>query len=266
MNMFLHELRAYRKSTIIWICSLIAVAAMYLLLYPSIMQDAEGFKKLLATYPAPVREALGISLDAISSILGFYTMVMAFVTLLGAIQAMNIGLSVVSKEMSGRTADFLLVKPVSRSSILTAKLLASLTLFLVTDVVFFIVSSLIVNMVKKADYSSKLFIMINLILLFIQLIFFAIGFLISVILPKIRTVLPLSLGIVFGLYLIGSVLVTGANDAARFISPFRYFSIPYILKNASYEAPYLITSAVIVVLSIVASYLIYIKKDIHAVS
>jgi ABC-2 type transport system permease protein len=60
---------------------------------------------------------------------------------------------------------------------------------------------------------------------------------------------------------------TGKNDdMARFISPFRYFDITYIIKNASYETSYLITSGVIVVIAVVASYIIYSRKDIHAVS
>jgi ABC-2 type transport system permease protein len=108
--------------------------------------------------------------------------------------------------------------------------------------------------------------MINLTLLFIQLIFLAIGIFISVILPKIKSVLPISLGIVFALYLIGAIIVTGSNDWTRFISPFKYFDIPYIITNSSYEAPYLIIGAVIVITTIVTSYIIYAKKDIHAVS
>ena len=266
MNMYIHELKSLRKSAIIWTCAMIATAALYLSIYPGILVDASGFKAILGEYPPAVRAGLGISIDTITTLLGFYMMVMAFVTLLGAIQAMNMGTSVLSKEIRERTADFLLVKPVSRISIVTSKLLASLTILLVTDVIYFAAASIIASSVKKADYSNKLFFMINLILLFIQLIFFAIGLLISVILPKIKSVLPISLGVVFALYLFGAIAVTGINDWTRFISPFKYFDISYIIKNASYEAPYMITSAVIVIVAVVASYIIYVKKDMHAVN
>jgi ABC-2 type transport system permease protein len=271
MNMYLHELKTLRKSTIIWTLAIIAVVALYLSLYPSITKDpsvAIGFKNLLAKYPAYVLAGLGISLDSITSLLGFYTMVMAFVTLLGAIQAMNIGVSIISKEMRERTADFLLVKPVSRMAIVSSKLLSALTMLLATDVIFFAAASILASIVNHAEYSNKtfLFFMINLTLLFIQLIFLAIGILISVILPKIKSVLPISLGIVFAFYFIGAIFVTSTNDWTRFISPFKYFDISYIIKNASYQASYCITGAVIVVVAIVASYIIYSKKDIHAVN
>lgn len=267
MNMFWHELKSLRKSTIIWTCALIALAALYLALYPSMAQDAEDFKKLLGAYPPTVRAMLGINLDYITSILGFYSMAFSFVALCGAIQAMMLGTSVLSKETRERTADFLLVKPVSRRSIVSAKLLAAFTALLFTNIVFYGVTALLANLVKTADFSNKLFFLITLTLFFIQLIFLAIGAAVSVFFKKLKTVLPLSLGVVFGLYLIGAIIATGKDDqAARFISPFKYFDTSYIIQHARYEIPYLIAGAAIVVIGIAISYIVYIRKDIQAVS
>lgn len=267
MNMFLHELKSLRKSAFIWTCSLIGLAALFLSIYPSMASDAADFKKLLSNYPPSVRAMLGINLDYITSILGFYSMIFSFIILCGAIQAMNMGVSIISKESRERTADFLLVKPVSRSAIVTAKLLAAFATILATDIVFLASTSIIANIVKTSDFSGKLFFMINLTLFFVQLIFLAIGVLISVFFKKLRSVLPISLGVVIGLYMIGALISTGKDDdAARFLSPFKYFDITYIIKNASYETAYLVISAIIIVVSIAASYVIYIKKDIHAVS
>jgi ABC-2 type transport system permease protein len=267
MNIFLYELKSLRKSAIIWICSLIALAALYLSIYPSMAKDAVDFKNLISNYPPAVRAMLGINLDYITSILGFYSMIFSFIALCGAIQAMNLGVSILSKETRERTADFLLVKPVSRSVIVSSKLLAAFTTLLITNIVFCAASSVIANSVKTADFSGKLFFMINLTLFFIQLMFLGLGVVISVFFKKLKSVLPISLGVVFGLYMIGALLATGKNDdIARFISPFKYFDIPYIIKNANYETTYLITGAAIVIITIVESYMIYIKKDIHAVS
>lgn len=264
MNMYLFELKSMRKSTIIWTCALIALALLYLSIYPSIAKDAAEFKKLLSGYPAPVRAMLGINLDYITSFLGFYSMIFSFITLCGAIQAMNLGVSILSKETRERTADFLLVKPVSRAAIITAKLIAAFTTILATNIVFYAVTCILANTITTADFDEKLFFMINLTLLFIQLIFFAIGMVISVFFQKLKSILPISLGVVFGLYMFGALLGTGKNaDVVRFISPFKYFDLTYIIKNASYEAPYLIVGAVIIAAAVAASYLIYIKKDIH---
>lgn len=266
MNMYLHELQSMRKSTIIWTFSIIALAAIYFSVYPGIAKDAADFKRLLYNYPAPIRAAFGISLNSISSILGFYSMIFSFIVLCGAIQAMILGTSVLSKEGRERTADFLLVKPVSRPAIVSAKLLSALTMILVTNILYYSAAFAMASIVKQSDFSSKLFLMVNLSLLFIQIIFLSLGMVTSVFFKKIKSVLPLSLGVVFGLYIAGALVAAGGNDSERFISPFRYFDTDYIIKNAGYETRYLVISAVIVVISIAASYIIYSKKDIPSVS
>lgn len=267
MNIFLYELKSHRKTAIVWTCSLAAMSVLFLSLYNGMAEDAADFKDLLANYPATIREMLGINLDYITSILGFYTMIFSFILVSGTIQAMNLGVSILSKESRERTADFLLVKPVSRASIISAKLLAAITTLLATDVIFLAISFATANIVKTEDFDNKFFLLINLTMLFVQFIFFAIGLLVSVFFNKIKNVLPISLGFVFGFYIVGALLAVGKDaDTIRFISPFKYYDITYIMKHAGYETPYLLLGAAIVAVCIAASYFIYMKKDIHAVS
>ncbi|WP_242851216.1 hypothetical protein [Clostridium sp. DMHC 10] len=40
-----------------------------------------AFKKLLSNYPASIRVMLGINIDYITSILGFYSMIFSFIVL-----------------------------------------------------------------------------------------------------------------------------------------------------------------------------------------
>ena len=267
MNVYLHELRSLRKSAIIWTCVLIAIAALYLSLYPGMAKDAQNFQKLLGGYPPAVRAMLGINLAYITSILGFYSFAFSFITLCSAIQGMNLGVSILSKESRERTADFLLVKPVSRVSIVTAKILAALTIFVATDIIFYAASFALTNAVKTSDFSGKLFFLINLTLIFLQVIFFSLGVVISVFFQKLKSVLPISLGVVFGFYMIGALIATGSNnEVARYFSPFKYFDISYILQHSAYEASYMLTGAAVVIIAVISTYIIYIKKDIHTVS
>jgi ABC-2 type transport system permease protein len=267
MNMYLHELKSLRKSTIIWTCAIIALAALYLSVYPAMAKDAEDFKKLLGGYSPAVRAMLGINLDMIASLIGFYSMIFSFIALCGAIQAMIFGTSILSKETRERTADFLLVKPVSRFSVVTAKLLAALTMLIVTNAVFFAVTTILATSVKTADLDVKLFFMINITLFFLQLIFLALGMAVSVFFKKLKSVLPISLGTVFGFYILGALLASGNDvEVERYFFPFKYFDFYYIIQHAGYEVSYLITGAVITVLAVATAYLVYIKKDIHSVS
>ena len=265
MNIFFHELKAYRKSTIIWTFSLIMVALLFLSMFPSFAKDAGEFKKLLAGYPLAMRRAIGLNLENIFTILGFYSYALTFITLCAAIQAMNLGTGIVSKEVREKTADFLLTKPVTRTRILTSKLLAALTSLLITNLVYLLSVNFIALQVKTVDYSVKKFVLLSLTILFTQLIFLAIGIIISVIVPKIKSVLTVSLATVFAFYFLGVISETSGDDSKRYISPFKYFDNTYIIKHSSYEGSFLFAGAVIVVAAIAASYIIYMKKDIHAV-
>lgn len=262
MNILLHELRAYRKSTIIWTISLVGTAALFMSFFPAFTKDTEEFTKLLEGYPAALREAFGINLDNFFSILGFYCYGLSFVTLCGAIQAMNLGTSIVSKEVREKTADFLLTKPVTRTTVLTNKLLAALISIILTNIVYIGAATLLAFQVATEDFSVSIFILLSLTVFLVQLLFLAIGIIISVIVSRIKSVLTVSLATVFAFYFLG---MFSADEAKRYLSPFKYFDTAYIMENASYETSFLITGAALMILAIGASYFIYAKKDIHSV-
>ncbi|MBU3183048.1 ABC transporter permease subunit [Clostridium psychrophilum] len=265
MNMFIHELKAYRKSTIIWTCSLITLVVLFLSMFPAFSKEAATFKEIMKGFPEPIRKAMGLSVDSISSILGFYSYMFLYTTLCGAIQAMNLGTSIISKESRAKTADFLLTKPVTRTKIMTAKLMAALTCLVITNVAYLIASSFMVSFVSTKNYSYKIFFMISITLFFIQLMFLALGILISVIVPKIKSVLPISLGTVFTFFIVGMFAATTNDDVMRYITPFKYFDPNYILKNSSYEVSFIIIAILFIITAITTSYFVYSKKDIHAV-
>lgn len=265
MNIFLHELRAYRKSTIIWSLSLIALIILFMSMFPAFAKDAEEFKKLLEGYPEPVRKALGMELDSLFTILGFYSYAFLYISLCGAIQAMNIGTAIVSKEVREKTADFLLTKPVTRATILTAKLLAAFTSLVVTNIVFLFTSSLVASQVATEEYSHKAFLLISLTLFFIQLIFLALGFVVSVLARKIKSVITVSLGTVFTFFIIAMLSSTSDDEAKRYFSPFKYFDHAYITENTNYEASFIMVGLAIILTSVITGYMVYKKKDIHAV-
>jgi len=265
MNIFLHELRSYRKSTFIWSLSLIVLVLLFMSFYPSFSKDAENFTKIMESYPETVRNLIGVNLSSFFTILGFYSFLLTFITLCGAVQSMNLGTSIISKEAREKTADFLLTKPVTRKTVMTAKLLAAFASLVITNVLYLTVASIVTIQVKNVDFNYKVFILLSLTLFFVQLIFLAIGFMVSVLVPKMKSVLPVSLGTVFAFYFLGMFSGTAGEEARRYVSPFKYFDTFYIMKHASYERSFLIAGAVIIMISIITSFIVYTKKDIHTV-
>lgn len=265
MNMYLHELKVYRKSTIIWTLSLVAVIMLYVNIFPAFSDGAEVMEKVLNNFPEEFRKAFGISDYDLSTFLGFYSYVFSFIVLSGAIQAMNIGTGILSAEVREKTADFLLVKPIKRHQIITAKLLAALSSIVITNIVYLITALTAVKTMKSVEYDMKIFLMISFTMFFVQLIFIALGFFIAVVTKRIKSVLPISLGIVFGFYILemfGSVI---GDDKMKYITPFKYFDLAYIIENGKYELKFIILSIIIIVALIGGSYKLYSKKDIPAI-
>ncbi|HUC96679.1 MAG TPA: ABC transporter permease subunit, partial [Candidatus Saccharimonadales bacterium] len=136
MNVYFQELKFYRRTTIIWMIAIAIGIFGYLSLFTAFTHDVATTKKILEGFPPVVRAALGIRIDLFFTIFGFFGYMLTYLWLVGAIQAMNIGTGILSKEISGKTADFLLSKPVTRFKILTSKLLAALTIIIMTNIVF----------------------------------------------------------------------------------------------------------------------------------
>ena len=265
MNVFLFELRQLRRSTIIWTLALMGAVVFLMSMFPAFSRDVDAFAKLLAGFPEAVKKALGINIEAIGSLLGYYAYIFTYITLVGAIQAMTLGVSLVSKETRDKTADFLLTKPISRSRIITAKLVAALISMLIVAAGYLAAASAMAYLVSSAAFSYGVFFMISITLLFVQLVFFALGVLVSVLAKKIRAVLSVSLGTVFTFFIINLLSLASGDDKLRYLTPFQYFDPAQIRQTSSYESTFVLLSAVFTVAAIVASYVLYKKKDIHAV-
>ncbi|WP_108669218.1 ABC transporter permease subunit [Peribacillus acanthi] len=265
MNIFLHEIKAYQKSTFVWTASLVLILILFMSMFPSITKEIVGFKKLLEGFPEGVRKSLGIQIESIGSLIGFYSYAFTYITLCGAIQGMNLGVSIISKETREKTADFLFTKPVRRSYILYNKFLAAVISILITNVFYLIAANIIANIVKIENYNTTIFLLISFTLLFIQLIFLSIGILIALVFPKVKSVITISLGIVFMFFIIGMIASSDGKDIGRYFSPFKYFDSSYIVQNSSYETSFLVTGIAVIIVSVVTSFIIYLKRDIQTV-
>jgi len=264
VNIFLRELRANRRSTITWTVSLSTIVVVFMGLYPAFSADVDTTRELLAQFPEALRTALNLSLDNFFTIQGFFGYLLGFAVLAGGIQAMNLGTGIIAKEVSGKTADFLLSKPVTRSTVVTAKLAAALTILVITNVAFALVSYLAARAMASEPFSARTFLLLASTLFLVQLFFLALGSLFAVLLPKVKSVVSVSLPTVFAFYIVAAVGDVVANEDVRYITPFKLFESDYIIANNSLEGSSLALLAGFVVVAIAASYVIYNRKDVRA--
>jgi ABC-2 type transport system permease protein len=239
---------------------------LYMSIFPSFAGEAETLNDLMDEFPEEFLEAFGMNGVDMSSVLGFFGMVLLFCQLCVGIQAANYGIGLVSVEERELTADFLLSKPVGRTSILSSKLLAALTCLAMTNLVVWASSFLWISVFRDGrPYETRTLVLLLLTITFLQLFFLTVGLLVSLLVRRVRSVTPYSMGLVFGLYVVSAFGGMIGDDKLTYITPFKHFEANYIVAHAAFDLPLVLISLGVIVISLVGSYVLYTKRDIHSV-
>lgn len=217
----------------------------------------------MSNFPRELLIAFGMQNMDWSTILGFFALTFLFCQICLAIQAANYGIGLVSIEETEWTADFLLAKPVSRMKIMTTKLMAALTSLTITNGVVWISSFVgLALFAKGLEYSVKSLVILLLSVVVFQLVFFSVGMLISLLVRRLRSVTPISMGLVFGLYILNAFGGMIGEKSLEVISPFKHFDPNYIINNAAWDLPLVWISVAAIVISLLGSYLLYTRRNI----
>ena len=132
MNVFKFEFRRLLKSAIIWSVVCVGLVIMFMALFPS-MKDS-GMQDIVATkldaLPPALLEAFNLeeALD-FSNISDYLAYAIQYISMAAGIYGIILGISALVKEESEGTIEFLYSKPITRSKIVTSKLLSSAIIF-----------------------------------------------------------------------------------------------------------------------------------------
>lgn len=263
MNIYLHEFKAKSKSVLVWSASIAALLFVFSSIYTSFSSQSALLTEMMANFPRELLLAFGMENMDWSNVLGYFGLVFLFCQICLAIQAANYGFGLVSIEESELTADFLLAKPVGRTSIMNSKLLAAFTSLTITNLVVWIVSFVCIALFAEGEeYPVKSLVMLLLSIVVFQLFFLSVGLAISLLMKRVRSVTPLSMGLVFGLYILNVFGDMLGKKSLEVISPFTQFDPNYILKNSAWDMSFVWISFVGILISVVASYMLYARRNI----
>lgn len=266
-NIYRHEFRARLKSVIIWSLSLTFLIGFFFSMFSVFADQAALMNTLMEKFPPELRAAFGMDAMDLSTVLGFYSFIFLFAQLCLAIQAANYGFGLVSIEESELTADFLLSKPVSRAQVLTSKLLAALTSLTLTNAVVWVSSFATIELMRgKYAYEPSTLILLLLSIVIFQLFFLSVGLVISLLVKRVRSVTPYALGLGFGTYVLSAFSGVFGDVALELLTPFKHLDAAAIVKNSAYDTPLVLLNLAVTLVSLVASYWLYIRRDIPAVS
>lgn len=266
LNILKYELKMHIKSVLIWVVSVISVIYMMMVFYPTFGKDVELMEKIMANYPEELLKAFGMSSGlGLSTVLGYLAFSFVFVQLCLAIQAANYGFSILSVEEREFTADFLMSKPVSRINILNAKFMAVTLAILVTNLATWLGTFSALELFKSNNTYEASHVVILMVTTFLfQFFFLAFSMVLSVIIKKVRNVLTFSISLAFGTYIINAIRAIIGGDLLGYLSPFYHFDVAYILESGMVNLQMLSLSVGLSSLSVIITYYLYARRDIHS--
>ncbi len=266
-NIFRHELRARLRSVLIWSLALMAMVVVFFSFYSAFADQAARVNDMMENFPQELRAAFGMDEVDLSTVLGFFSIIYLFAQLCLAIQAGNYGFGLVSIEESELTADFLLTRPVSRPQILTSKLLAAVISLLVTSLVVGLSSLVAIEMARgEHTYEPRTLALLLAALLVLELFFLCIGLVVSLLVKRVRSVTPYSLGLGFGAYVLSAFSGVFGDVELELITPFKHFDAAGIIRDGAWDTPLVLLNVGVTLVSVALSYWLYIRRDIPAVS
>jgi ABC-2 type transport system permease protein len=264
MNIYTHELKMHLRSVLVWSISQVVMILLFTSIFSSIAQDAELLNQAMAQFPKELLIAFGMTGLDLSTVLGYFSFAFLFCQILLAIQAANYGFSILSIEERELTADFLLAKPVSRSRILVSKLLAALTGLTLTNAVVWIASFAFLNLFKgDRTFDTWPLVLLLLSIAAFQLVFLTVGMLVSLLVKRVRSVTPYSMGLAFGMYVLSAFGGMLGDVKLELITPFKHFDPKYIIQHQAYDSSVWISVGFILV-SLVGTFVLYQKRNVPA--
>lgn len=263
MNIFAHEFKMKFKSVLVWSLSLAALTLVFMSMFQSFSSSSVAVGELMKSFPEELLIAFGMQDMDWSTVLGFYGLIFVFVQICLAIQGANYGFGLVSVEETEWTADFLLSRPVSRSQIMSAKLLAALSGMALTQAVVWVSTFAFVELFRGGEaYQSSVLGTLLLSLIPFQLFFLAAGLVISLMVRRVRSVIPFSMGLVFGLYILNAFGSMIGEQSLEVISPFKHFAPSAIIKYGEWDLSLVWISAAVIIIALAASYPLYARRNI----
>lgn len=263
MNVFFRELKAHRNSLIFWCIGILAMVGSGMAKYGAYQSSGTSINKLMGELPKAVQVIFGLSGFDLSKAIGFFGVLYMYLIVMATIHAVALGAEIISKEERDRTSEFLFTKPVRRTTIITAKLLAALTNMVVLNIVTLVSSIFAVDYYNKAGSDTHDVLTLMAGMFFLQSIFLSIGMSVAAISKKPKAAASLATAVLLVTFILSVVIdINSKLQALEYLTPFKYFDAKNILPSGKLDPFYAALSGAIIVALLTVTYRFYAKKDL----
>lgn len=263
--LFRMEFRRNARSLVLWSVIICALIFFTMSLFRSVLQYQQQIMGMVKIVPMAAMKARGFgNISDIFSGLGFYAANnIVYMMLLGSIYSMVLASNIILKEEYGKTAEYLMSRPLSRDEILFSKLSLSLLNIVILNLAAGITGLVSLLVFKSGNLPIRPFLVITLYTFLLNLFFGALGAGIAVLIKRPRPVTFFCVGLILVFYFIFTISrISGVSGEFGYVSPFKWVDMDVL--NPAYGADFrriLLFSGLVLILTI-TSLFVYRKKDI----
>jgi len=213
--------------------------------------------------PKGMQNALGMDGLNFNSPSSFYTLSFSYVYLFFSIFASGVFATIVSKEFTEKTGEYLFSLPAPRIKIIMVKLAAGFTYILFWGCIIFVSSWISFLIHIWEGFDLKPVILMTLAWLLGGIAFASAAFLMSSFLSRARTISGASVALVMMMYMLQ--LIISFNDSLSFlkyISPFDWFKGSEIANTGQLSIEYCLIAITISILCFSFGIIRFTKKDV----
>lgn len=261
MTIVKHELKQGKTSFLIWTSAIGFLLMVCVFLFPEMKGQMESISDTFASMGS-FTAAFGMDRLNFGTLIGFYAIECGNILGLGgAFYAVLCAVGILAKEEKDKTAEFLLVHPVSRIKIITEKLIAVFIQITALNLIIYAVSVGSMTMIGE-EIPWKEVKLLHLAYYLLQIELSGICFGISAFLRKGS--MGVGLGIATMMYFLNLIAnITESAEFLKYITPFGYCEGADIVSNGKLDGTMVTIGIVMGIIGITVAYLHYTRKDIH---
>lgn len=224
--MLKRELKINFKMFLVFMLILVLMLILVFAMYPTIMSSNIDIDAMMEMFPKELLSAFNMDIISIESVFGWLVSEgYLFITLLGGIYFGILGGTIVLKEQSDNTINYLYSKPISKSHILTSKIVCGLIYLVVFNIILGITTYF--GLQYNNDFDFKNWLLFTIAPVLLELFIFMVSLFISLFLKKTSKGISISIGVIFIMYILSVLSLLTEN-----LEILQYFSIFYYMDSA----------------------------------
>jgi ABC-2 type transport system permease protein len=264
MNIYLKELKNYRKSLLWWSLAIVAFMVAAMSKYQGYVKSGTSINDLIGSLPAGLSAVLGFQGLDLESAGGFFAMCDLYLGVMLGVHAVLLGSGIIAKEEADKTIEFLIARPVSRNRILFSKLLAALTAIVFLNIITLVSSVVTVGAFSEGPSITGDIVFLMPSVFFIQLWFLIIGASFAAIMRRPKRAGMYSAAVLLATFVISAAVdLTDKLGFLKYTTPFKYFDPKKIFSEGRYNMLYILITVVAFTILLAGSRLAYKNRDLN---